>query len=73
MSQHVTCAESLNKVSTWCKANKLTMNCKKTKYMVVKYKKTPEVPDVIVRDKHIGLVHSYEYLGILLDEKSFPQ
>ena len=36
--------------------------------MVVRYKKTPEVPNVIVGDKQIGLVHSYEYLGILLDE-----
>ena len=28
-----TCAESLNKVLTWCKANKLTMNCKKNIYI----------------------------------------
>ena len=58
----------LGKVSTWCEANKLTMNYKKTKRMVIKHKKKQDVPTIFVKNKQIGIVHSYEYLGILIDE-----
>ena len=58
----------LGKVSTWCEANKLSMNYKKTKCMVIKHKKNQDVPTVCVKNKQIGIVHSYEYLGILIDE-----
>ena len=44
------------------------MNYNKTKYMTIKYKKTPDVPNVMVRNRLIGQVHSYEYLGVLLDQ-----
>ena len=64
------CTEGFLKVSNWCKANKLTMNCNKTKCMVIKYKKKPDVSKVQIRGKEIGLVNLYEYLGIELDEYS---
>ena len=63
------CSEGIEKVSTWCEANTLTMNYKKTKCMIVKHKKTPDVQNIIVRNKQISIVHTYEYLGVLIDEK----
>ena len=71
------CSEGIEKVSSWCEANKLTMNYKKTKCMIVKHKKTPDVQNIIVRNKQniivrnkqISIVHTYEYLGVLIDEK----
>ena len=64
------CTDGLLKVSNWCKANKLTMNCNKTKCMVIKYKKNTDVSKLQIRGKEIGLVNSCEYLGIELDEYS---
>ena len=44
------CSKGLDKVSTWCEANKLSMNYKKTKYMIIKHKKTSDVP-IVLRQK----------------------
>ena len=62
------CSEGLNKVATWYEANKLSMNYNKTKFMVLKHKKNTVVPNIHVRHKLIGQVHTYEYLGVLIDE-----
>ena len=62
------CTDSLKMLSAWCNGNKLSMNYNKTKFMVVKHKKTGDIMDIKIGDRNIGQVHSYEYLGILLDE-----
>ena len=62
------CTDSLEKLSVWCEANKLSMNYNKTKFMLVKHKKTNDITDIKIGDRIIGQVHSYEYLGVLLDE-----
>ena len=37
--------------------------------MIVRHTKITEEPTLILGDLEIGLVHRYEYLGILLDDK----
>ena len=53
----------------WCEVNKLSINYKKTKYMVVKHTKTPTEPCLEINGLKISTVHQYEYLGELLDDK----
>ena len=37
--------------------------------MIVRHTKITEEPTLILGDHEIGLVHCYEYLGMLLDDK----
>ena len=57
------------KMSTWCDANKLTINVEKTKYMVVRHTKPPHEPNFETSKIKLSTVHHYEYLGFLLDDK----
>ena len=62
------CSKSIGKMAMWCEANKLSINYSKTKYMTVKHKKVAAEPKILIGNKEIGNVRTYEYLGILLDE-----
>ena len=67
--------EELAKIKEWCDLNKLSINIKKTNYMIVKSpeKKSGNIniklpnkdgnSDIIEKKEHI------KYLGVLLDEK----
>ena len=73
-SDNVDCAtskakEALGKISIWCEVNKLTINYKKTKYMLVKHTKIPVEPSLEVNGLKIATVQQYVYLGMLLDNK----
>ena len=59
----------LKKMTTWCDANKLTINVEKTKYMVIRHIKPPEEPNFRTDDSILSTVHHYEYLGFLLDDR----
>ena len=61
--------EALGKIINWCEINKLSINYKKTKYMVVKHTKIPAEPSLEVNGLKINTVQQYEYLGMLLDDK----
>ena len=63
----------LNRVYTWCNRNKLTINCKKTKYCL--YGMRSSVKKSKMLDIQLSLnanilerVCSYKYLGLILDE-----
>ena len=58
---------ALEKISNWCEVNKLTINYKKTKYMVVKHTKIPIEPSLEVNGLKIAMVQQYEYLGMVLE------
>ena len=60
---------TLEKIMQWCEVNKLSINYKKTKYMVVKHTKVPTEPCLEVNGLKINTVQQYEYLGMLLDDK----
>ena len=61
--------ESMNKLYNWCIKNKLTINFKKTKHMMIFRKKNHDhrVPTLKIHDKKIDNVLTYHYLGIDLD------
>ena len=61
--------ESLGKIMYCCEVNKLSINYKKTKYMVVKHTKIAVEPCLEFGDVKINTVQQYEYLGMLLDDK----
>ena len=61
--------EALGKIMYWCEVNKLSINYKKTKYMIVKHTKIPAEPSLSVGSVKISTVQQYEYLGMLLDDK----
>ena len=60
----------LDKVSTWLASNKLTLNIKKSKFMIFSNKKK-DVHELTVKinNKPLEKCSSYKYLGIIIDEK----
>ena len=70
----VSIQEDLIELSNWCRMNKLTINCKKTKYCVYGMrsivKKSKNI-DMILSLNNVILerVCSYKYLGFILDDQ----
>ena len=62
----------LNNVANWCKGNKLSINIKKTKGMLVgtrsMVKKLHLLPKLKIQGGTIDYVFQYKYLGITIDE-----
>ena len=62
--------EDLVNLSKWCKCNKLTVNIKKTKYVIFGLKsQTKRIKNhsMILDNKTIERVNFYKYLGVILD------
>ena len=59
----------LDKVSLWMASNKLTLNIKKSQYLIVSNKKY--VPNLSIKIRNTPLINckSYKYLGLHFDEK----
>ena len=62
----------LTELSNWCSKNKLTINCKKTKYCVYgmrKIVKRSKTVDIIISLNNVILERgcSYKYLGFIVD------
>ena len=63
----------LETLSQWMLANKLTLNVRKTKFLIFgtkpKLKKLPTVPlQLTINNQNIEQVSSFKYLGIILDD-----
>ena len=61
--------KALDEMVAWCEENKLTINRGKTKFMLIKQAKVSCESQVKQGNYKIGTVRSYEYLGIVLDDK----
>ena len=61
--------KALDEMVAWCEENKLTINRGKTKFMLIKQAKVSCESQVKMGNYKIGTVRSYEYLGIVLDDK----
>ena len=61
--------KALEEMVFWCEENKLTINRGKTKFMLIKHTKVLCEPQVMMGNYKLGTVRSYEYLGIILDDK----
>ena len=62
----------LDNIANWCKGNKLSINIKKTKAMVIgtrsMVKKRNVVPRLRIGTKTIEYVFQYKYPGVTIDE-----
>ena len=68
--------EELTKVKKWCDLNKLSINIKKTNYMIVKSSNKKITENINIKITNIdGTIYCLErkdhikYLGVLIDEK----
>ena len=59
----------LDTVANWCRHNKLTINRNKTKCMVISSRTSDVTPSLKIGDHELNNVTSYEYLGMMLDNK----
>ena len=56
--------------SNWCRDNSLDLNVKKTKEMLIDFRKVPTViPDLFIDGVKVERVTEYKYLGTVLDNK----
>ena len=55
---------------TWCKDNHLELNIKKTKEMIVDFRKGPVQHDTLYIDNEaVDVVNEYKYLGTIIDDQ----
>ena len=60
---------ALNTFVNWCESNFLELNVDKTKEMIIDFRKNKEDPEpVILKGKTVERVHSYKYLGTVIDD-----
>ena len=54
----------------WCDTNFLNLNVKKTKELIVDFRKNNDVHEpLIIKDEIVQTVNSYKYLGVFIDDK----
>ena len=64
----ITYFQEVHKFTTWCKENCLDLNVKKTKEMVIDFRRKPTtLPDLYIDGVKIERVNEYKYLGTVLD------
>ena len=61
--------KELIKIDTWLQANKLTVNTKKTHYMIFHRARLKPTINVFIRQDKISLTRSTQFLGIIIDDK----
>ena len=71
MDLMLTLRMELHTVSEWLKANRLTLNAAKTKYMI--FATRPKIVNfgnypLSIDGHHLECVSNFKYLGIILDE-----
>ena len=61
----------LEKIFTWLASNKLTLNLKKSKVMIVTNTNKQNIPEVCIKINNapLEICKSYKYLGVVIDEK----
>ena len=62
----------LNKIQSWLRANKLSLNVKKTKYSIVatqyKIAHLDHKPDIRIKGHSVDTVRTHRYLGVKIDD-----
>jgi len=59
----------MEKLSIWFKSNKLSLNAKKTQYMMFGKRKVPEVKDIILNNEKLTKLEHTKFLGVYIDNK----
>jgi len=69
-NSHSVYVEEVNKFVTWCNDNYLNLNVKKTKELIIDFRRNPEViPELTINGETVERVLEYKYLGTILDYK----
>ena len=63
----------LEKLSTWLKLNKLTLNVEKTKYMISRKRRKIEWICLKINNNEIANVNQFCFLAIIIDENLTTQ
>jgi len=67
---HSTYVDEVSKFCNWCKDNYLDMNIKKTKELVIDFRrKATVIPDLYIEGVKVERVNEYKYLGTVIDHK----
>ena len=61
--------KQLSHLATWLKANKLSLNVKKTHYMVFSNKRIPAKIDLMINNERICVTCKTKFLGVIIDNK----
>ena len=62
--------EEVHRFTKWCKDNFLDLNVKKTKEMIIDFRRNPsKISDLFIDDSKVERVDEYKYLGTVLDSK----
>ena len=62
--------QEVERFVTWCSSNYLELNVKKTKEMIVDFRKIPcNYEPLIINNEAVEIVHSYKYLGTIIDNR----
>lgn len=59
----------LYKVAQWLSSNKLTLNIKKSKYMIISNKRNIPKLSININQSHLEECNEYKYLGVIIDKK----
>jgi hypothetical protein len=60
-------SDALNRLSLWCRYNKLVINSSKTKYMIFGTRNLSRVPALALAGANLELVDEFKYLGLIID------
>ena len=61
--------DELCNISTWLKVNKLSLNIKKTHYIIIHRKKEPISVRIKIENETIDKVKQTKFLGVVIDSK----
>ena len=61
--------DQVEKFASWCNSNYLNLNVKKTKEMILDFRKDKNVySPIVIGNETVQLVHNYKYLGVVIDD-----
>ena len=62
--------QEVERFTTWCDKNYLELNVKKTKELVIDFRRNPnDIPDLVIKGEKVERVSEYKYLGVVIDNK----
>ena len=60
--------DDINKFAIYCRTNVLELDAKKSKEMIIDFRKFKALPDpIIINDYTVERVSTYKYLGVMLN------
>ena len=69
ISNEATINVALDDINTWLKLNKLSLNVKKSKYMIFHMKMKQFIkPKLIIENTELELVENFNFLGLTIDQ-----